>query len=260
MKALTLALCILALLGSAASGFFWWQIGETKTKLQADLSAEQTRAAGLQTNLTETSTELETTKSRLANTDAELGDTKSKLTASEARNVQAGREIASLRSNLAVKEETEKKLSNDLDNLRRELVQTRLAAQVGNPEEVERYKQTIASLENRLAALQSTGMVGAFDASGAAVPAGSPAASVPLSERTAAARVASVGTKNAFVVIDLGSPDGISVGNKFTITRGGETIAESVISEVKETFAIAQVAPTSIKTNLRSGDIASIAK
>jgi len=252
MKALTLILCLLALLGSAASGYFWWQIGDSKTRLQADLTSEQTRAADLQNELTSTTESLGTSQTRLAATDAELGDTKSRLTASEARNVQVIREVTTLKSTLSEKEENEKKLNTDLDKLRRELVQTRLAAQVGSPEEVARYEQTIASLESRLAGLQSNG---------AALNTSSPAASEPVrSERTAAARVANVGTRNAFVILDLGTEDGVLKGDKFTITRVGETVAESVISEVKDTFAIAQVVPASIKTTLMAGDIASFTR
>lgn len=254
MKALTLALCILALLGSAASGYFWYEIGNKRDVAEARAASEEARANGLQSNLTKTTEDLESTKGRLQNTDAELGDTKSKLTAAEARNVQIAREVASLKTAVATKEETEKKLNADLDSIRRELVQTRLAAQVGNPEEVERYKQTIAALESRLAEVTGTAPAASAD--------GTPAASAKpaLSERTAAARVATVGTKNAFVVLDLGVADGISVGNKFFITRAGETIAESVISEVKDTFAIAQIAPSSIKTSLKAGDIATYSK
>lgn len=254
MKALTLVLCILALLGSGASGYFWWQIGNTKAELQSQLSSEQARASGLQSNLTQTTEELEAQKTRLAATDAELGDTKSKLTAAEARNVQVSREVTSLKTTLATKEESEKKLSTDLDALRRELVQTRLAAQVGNPEEVERYKLTITSLEARLAAIQSGEPLP--DAATAVAPGMNPSAPT-LSERTAAARVANVGVMDAFVILDLGTADGITVGNKFVITRAGVPVAESVISEVKETFAIAQVAPKTIKSALKVGDIAS---
>ncbi len=254
MKALTLALCILALLGSAASGFFWWSIGNTKEQLRSQLASEQTRASDLQGNLATTTEELGTTKSRLASTDADLGDTKSKLTAADARNVQVSREVVGLKSTLSTKEETEKKLNAELDTLRRDLVQTRLAAQVGSPEEVERYKQIIAGLESRLGAIQSGGV----DPAPAAAP-GAPSTPA-LSERTAAARVASVGTKNAFVVLDLGTADGIAAGNKFTITRAGDVIAESVISSVQDSFAIAQIAPSSIKTALRAGDIASYTK
>lgn len=252
MKALTLVLCILALLGSAASGFFWWQIGETKTKLQQDLSAEQARASGLENDLTQTKTNLEQTNAKLAETDAALGDTKRSLTAAEARNVQTTRELDAAKRTIASKEEAERKLNSDLDQLRRELVQTRLAAQVGSPEELERARQTIASLESRIAELQGKAPGSAATADGSSSTPSKPA----LSERTAAAKVAQVGSKNAFVVLDLGVADGISVGNKFVIKRGEDVIAESVISEVKDTFAIAQIAPASIKTTLKAGDIA----
>lgn len=249
MKALTLALCILALLGSAASGYFWWSIGNTKEQLRQDLSSATTRADGLQTNLTETEGKLEDTNKRLEAESAELGDTKRKLTAAEARNVQIAREVDTLKKSVAEKEQTEKELNTQLDTLRKDLVQARLAAQVGNPEESERYKQTIAGLESRLAELTGAAPVSAD---------GTPAAPAKpaRSERTAAARVASVGTQNAFVILELGTEDGIVSGDRFAITRGGETIAESVISEVKESFAIAQIAPSSIKTTLKAGDVA----
>lgn len=253
MKALTLVLCILALLGSAASGYFWWSIGTKLEDTKSELAAVQTRADGLQANLSNVNEELETTKTRLAASDAELGDVKTQLTAAEARTVQVARELATTKSTLAEKEADVTQLNTDLDKLRRDLVQARVAAQVGNPEEVERYRETIASLEGRLASL--TGVAPAPDADGAAsVPAGP-----VMSERTAAARVATVGTKNAFVVLELGTEDGISPGNKFIISRAGEPIAESVISEVTDNFSIAQVAPSSIKADLKSGDIASYA-
>jgi hypothetical protein len=255
MKALTLVLCILALLGSAASGYFWWSIGETKTKLQADLAAEQGRAESLQNNLTQTNSTLEQTNARLAEIDADRADARSKLTAAEAKNVQASREVENLKKTLATKEENERQLNTDLDNLRRELVQTRLAAQVGSPEEVERYKQTVATLEARIAELQNSPGAGGTGALGGATSAVAPAKPA-VSERTAAARVARVGTRNSFVVLELGVADGITVGNEFSITRGGETIAQAVISEVTDTFAIAQIAPSSIKSALRAGDIA----
>ncbi len=252
MKALTLSLCILALLGSGASGYFWWEIGNTKKDLQSQLASEQSRCAALQGNLEQTNATLEQKQTLLAETDAALGDAKRNLTAAEARNVQAARDIEDLRKTVATKEANERKLNTDLDNLRRELVQTRIAAQVGNPEEVENYKQKIESLEARLADLQAGGSgIAPGTPGGPALP-----GKAPLSERTAAARVAQVGTKNAFVVLDLGVADGITVGHKFLITRSGEAIAESVISEVKDTYAIAQIAPSSIKTALKSGDIA----
>ncbi len=253
MKALTLVLCILALLGSAASGYFWYEIGNTKQELQSQLSAEQTRASSLQSNLNETKDTLEKTNSKLAETDASLGDTKRSLTAAEARNVQTARELDATKRTLAAKEEAEKKLNDDLDALRKELVQTRLAAQVGSPEDLDLARKTISGLEARIAELQGLPAPAATEEAAAPAAPAKPA----LSERTAAAKVAQVGVKNAFVVLDLGVADGITVGNKFAIKRGEEKIAESVISEVKDSFSIAQVVPGSIKSALKAGDIAS---
>jgi septal ring factor EnvC (AmiA/AmiB activator) len=255
MKALTLVLCILALLGSAASGYFWWEIGNTKKELQSQLSSEQARATSLQGSLAQTNESLEKTNTKLAESDAALGDAKRNLTAAEARNVQTARDLDAAKRTLAAKEDAEKKLNSDLDALRRELVQTRLAAQVGSPEELEVARKTISGLETRLAELQGLPPPAASTEVAAASTAAP--AKPALSERTSAARVAQVGVKNAFVVLDLGTADGITVGNRFVIKRGEDQIAESVISDVKESFSIAQVVPGSIKSTLKAGDTAS---
>jgi hypothetical protein len=265
MKSLTLILAVLALLGSAASGFFWWQIGDTKKQLQEQLSAEQSRASTLQSDLTRTSEEKTVLQSTLSRTDGDLGDTKRSLTAAEARNVQLARESDTLKRTVSAKEEAEKKLNTDLDALRRELVQTRLASQVGSPEEVEKYKQTIAGLEARIAELQSgapvSGGVSSGTGTGTSGTTGTSSAGQPaLSERAANARVAQVGPRNAFVVLELGTADGVVAGQKFVIARDGQNIAESLVSSVQDTYVIAQVVPSSIQTALQAGDTASFAR
>jgi hypothetical protein len=254
MKALTLVLCILALLGSAASGYFWYEVGNKRAAAEAEAASEKARADGLQTNLAQTSAALEQKSAEALKLDTDLSDTKRNLTAAQATNVQSAREIETLKRTLATKDEAERKLNSDLDSLRRELVQTRLASQVGSPEELNNARQTIAALEARIAEIQGTAPAG----SAAAATTTSSASPAPAarSERTAAARVAEVGSKNAFVVLELGAADGIAIGNKFSITRDGATIAEAVVSEVKDTFAIAQVAPASIRSALRAGDVA----
>jgi ribosomal protein L29 len=255
MKAITLVLCILALLGSAASGFFWFETGNAKKDLQAKLVAEQTRTAETQAKLAESITALESETAKLAESDASLGDTKIKLTASEARNIQNNRETANFKTLLASKEETVNKLNAELDTLRRDLVQARVASASANPDEIESYKQAIAALETKVEQLQTAPISGTTNT--ATVASSGPSQEKPaLSERTSAARVASVGIKNSFVVLELGTSDGISAGQKFNIVRNGTTIAESKVSEVKATFAIAHILPSSIKTTLKTGDTA----
>lgn len=265
MKSLTLILAVLALLGSAASGYFWWQVGDTKAQLQEQLSAEQSRASTLQSDLTRATEERTALQTNLARTDGDLGDTKRSLTAAEARNVQLARETETLKRTVAAKEEAEKKLNADLDTLRRELVQTRLAAQVGSPEEVEKYRQTIAGLEARINELQAGAPATATASRPSSGVAGgtttAPAAGRPaLSERASNARVAQVGPRNAFVVLELGTADGIANGNVFSISRDGGKVAEAVVSNVHDTYAIAQVVPSSIQVALQAGDTASFTR
>ena len=265
MKALTLILAILALLGSAASGFFWWQIGDTKKQLQTELSASQTKAANLEGDLAKAAEERTRLVANLSRTDGELGDVKRSLTAAEARNVQIGREAEALKQSVAAKTAAEKKLNEDLDVLRRELVQTRLAAQVGNPEEIERYKQTIATLEARIAELQAAPSPGSRPASSgtsssSAQVSGTSAPAAVVSEPTASARIAQVGPRNAFVVLELGTADGIVAGNRFNLVRDGKTIAEATVSSVQATFVVAQIAPASIQAAPVPGDTASLVR
>jgi hypothetical protein len=257
MKALTLALCILALLGSAASGYFWYEVGNQKKELQGQLSIANASLERTRSDLGTTTAELETKKTQLAESDAAHGSTKRKLTAAEASNVQAARELDTLKRGLAEKEAAEKRLSADLDTLRRDLVQARLAATGATPEEVEAYKQKISALEAQVSQLLTNPAAGG-SAPGVVVT-GSDGKLVRISERASAAKIVRVGPKNAFVVLELGSSDGISVGNKFNLTRDGKTIAEGVISEVTATNAIAQVVPASIKSALQAGDVATYA-
>jgi septal ring factor EnvC (AmiA/AmiB activator) len=257
MKAITLTLSLLALLGSAASGFFYIQIGNTKEALQNQLSAEQTKAAGLKSDLDKTTEEREGLQTRLTATDGELGDTKSKLTASEARAVQSARESTQLKSIVAKAEADTQKLNTDLASLRSELVKARLEAEVANPAELEKYKQTVATLEAQLASLNGTSA--SASTSVGTTTAGTPAGPA-LGVRTSSARVAAVGPKSAFVVLELGTADGVNAGQKFLIARDGKVIADAIVSDVKDAYAVAQVNPATTKGFLAAGDVASLQK
>ncbi|AKC82668.1 hypothetical protein IMCC26134_07605 [Verrucomicrobia bacterium IMCC26134] len=250
MKALTLSLAILALLGSAASGFFYIQIGNTKTVLQNELSTEQVKSTGLKSNLDKTSAERDELQTKLSSTDAELGDTKSKLTASEAQSFQLNRDLTQIKGVAAKSEAETQKLNAEVSELRRDLVQARIEAQTGSPEEIEKYKQTIASLQSKLAVFQPEGVtVNPSDATGTP--------GQPARPTSGTSHVAVVGPKNSFVVLDIGSSSGIAPGQKFLVARAGQVLAEAIVSEVKDTYAIAQITPSSIKGALSVGDIAS---
>ncbi|MFH1497761.1 MAG: hypothetical protein ABII82_08030 [Verrucomicrobiota bacterium] len=261
MKKLTLTLCIVAILGAAASAFFYIQIGNTKQQLSDDLSAESSRAAALEADLAKSKEQAANLQQKLTQVDSELGDAKSRLSSSEARAVQINRDLTQVRSQLTTKEQAAQDAQQQIEQLRSELVKARLNTTGGSPEELEQYKQTIAGLEARIQELQSrTSSTGAITGN-TTTPGSTAAASGETLAATGSTlpanfttQVASVGPMNAFVVLSFGSNDGAQAGQNFTIVRNGEEIARAQVSEVKEGYAIAQVIPATIKSALRAGD------
>ncbi|EIP97807.1 hypothetical protein OpiT1DRAFT_02257 [Opitutaceae bacterium TAV1] len=248
MKALTLVLSILALLGAAASAWFYYDIGD---KLKNEIAAHQKTTEeknGLAADLKKTSDDLAGTKKRLAEENSRHGDTKSQLASEKARTTQLNRDLAQAREQFAAKERSEAQLKQDVTKLREQLVAIRLNTEGGNTED----KAKIAALEEKVKEYEDTLNKSQIAASGGA------AATEGVVSRMINTAVASVGSKNAFVVLDLGNKQGATVGQLFAIKRDGNEIARARVSSVQEDLTIAQVEPKSIRTGIQKGDTASI--
>jgi peptidoglycan hydrolase CwlO-like protein len=150
MKPLTLILCVIAILGSVASTFFFFQIGTAKEQLQQEVALAATRATEQQAKITEAAAQSEALQKRLAALDSELGEAKSKASAADARSTQLGREAAQLRNQLTAKTEAGQALTAELSQLKQELAQVKLTAATTAAEQSEAYKATIAGLQARI--------------------------------------------------------------------------------------------------------------
>ncbi|MDR1280640.1 MAG: hypothetical protein LBK99_07430, partial [Opitutaceae bacterium] len=248
MKALTLVLSILALLGAAASAWFYYDIGD---KLKTEIAAHQKTTEeknGLAADLKKTSDNLAGTQKRLAEENSRHGDTKSQLQSEKARTTQLNRDLAQAKEQYAAKERAEAQLKEDVIKLRQQVVQLRLSTEGGNTED----KARIAALEAKLKDLEDTTNKGTIAASATAAP------TEGVVSRMINTAVASVGSKNAFVVLDLGTKQGATIGQLFAIKREGSEIARARVSSVQEDLTIAQVEPKSIRTGIQKGDTASI--
>lgn len=254
MKSLTLALCVIAILGSAASTFFYFQVGNTKELLKQDIVKAETRATELQSKLTDSTSQGEVLQKRLAELDSDLGESKSKVTAAESRSTQLTRDLAQLKNQLTAKSDAEQALNGEIAQLKREIAQAKLAASAASPEEVEAYKSNIASLQTKVTELESSrSTVG-----GKTATAGGTAASTPAASAGLKGDVVSIGAQNAFVVINVGSAQGVQAGQKIAITRGGVAVADGQVSSVQEGFSIAQIVTGSLRGGLTKGDVATI--
>lgn len=257
MKSLTLALCVVAILGSAASTFFYFQIGNTKEQLKQEVATSQANAANLQGRLNESTAQGEVLQKRLAELDTDLGDAKSKATAAEGRVAQLTRDLAQLKNQLTAKSDAEQALNREIADLKREIAQAKLAAAAASPEEIEAYKTTIASLTAKVSDLEASRATLANTTATTAA-GGTATAAAPGAPAGSSAQVVSIGASNAFVVLNIGASQGVQPNQKVNITRAGAAVASAVVSSVQGDYSIAQIVAGSIRGGLLKGDTATL--
>ena len=265
MKPLTLILCVIALLGSAASTFFYFQIGTAKEQLQQEVALAATQATVLQGKITEDAAQSEALQKRLAALDSELGEAKSKASAADARSAQLGREATQLRTQLTAKTESSQALTAEISQLKQELAQIKLTAATTAAEQSEEYKTTITNLQARITDLialntNATPRGGKTSRSVNSDAAAGAAPSSQVVEDTDRFPVVSIGTDNGFVVIKAGSAQGIQAKQTLVISRAGKVLAQAVVSSSQENYSIAQIVAGSLKGNLSKGDLATLAQ
>jgi septal ring factor EnvC (AmiA/AmiB activator) len=262
MKPLTLVLCILAILGSAASTFFYSQIGSAQEQLKQQVRKSEVNADELNAKLAESGALNEGLQKRLAALDSDLGDAKSKLATSDGRNIQLSRDISQIRAQLSSTDGTAQALNNEIDRLNQELFKIKLAsASAASPIEVDGYKNQITTLQAKVSELEAAVKLAARNSKSAhGVSAGAVDTAVDNSLIWSGDgpryEVASVGDGDAFVVIKAGLPEGLQPNQKLMIGRDGKGVAQAIISSVHENFAVAQIIPSSIKSPLVKGDLA----
>lgn len=257
MKPLTLILCLIAILGSAASTFFYFQIDSAKEQLQQESALTATRITELRTKLTEAAAQSDGLQKRLADLDSELGEAKTKASAADGRSTQLGRETSQLRTQLAAKTESAQGLATELIQVKRELSQAKLSASTAAAEQSESDKTTIAVLQARITDLLAA-------AAKAPLRAVKPARTLraadgsllPPAADGISYQVVSIGANNAFVVINAGTALGIADKQNLVISRNGKALAEAVISSCQENYSIAQILTRSLQGGLSKGDLA----
>jgi septal ring factor EnvC (AmiA/AmiB activator) len=225
-------------------GVLYLQSGRTLQSLKSQLVTAAGRIASLEAGMAATEASRKALAAQLVEFDANLGEAKSKLTVTEARNVQLTREIAQTKAQLQARDRREQDMGSEIARLREEVAAARAAA--ADSKAVAGYQETIARLEQQLAALPAS----------TPPPPPAPAAAVLTTHRSRLASVVSVGPSSAFVVINYGASHGALPEQRLFIRRGTETLATVHISDVRENFSIAQVRPDTLQAALHKGDSA----
>lgn len=253
MKTVHLAFTVAAVLAAFVSGVLYFLIGNQKEVLGQELATANGRIAVLDARSAEIGAQRDVLEAHARALDEQLSEAKARSVSLEARATQLSRELQQLSRELAEKIDAEQTQQRELAQLRRDLVQARSALlEQGSQAEVAALQERIDALEAELAGR------------GSGSPA-TPGSTVRITPVTSprdfgihSASVLNVGTKSAFVVLNIGSVHGARPGLQLAVDRQGLSLARLQISEVNENYSIAQVEAGSLTGKLRVGDNATI--
>jgi len=253
MKAVHIVFSVAAVLAAVASGVLYFLIGNQKEELRQQLATSNGRITVLEVRSAELGSQRDVLEAQARALDEQLGESRSRGVSLEARSTQLAREIQQARQDAAAQTDADQAQQREIAQLRRDLVQARSALlEQGSQGEVAALQTRIDSLEAALAG-RPTGS------------AAKPGSSVRITKVTSPrdfgiqnASILNVGTKSAFVVLNIGSVHGARPGLQLAVDRQGLSLARLQISEVNENYSIAQVEAGSLTGKLRVGDNATI--
>lgn len=227
MKVFPLALIVLASLLATVSTILFIKTRSANLRLESALANSETIATRLQGQVKATREQLSAIEKELT----QLNDTRTKLAAAEKQADELGSTLAQTRNLLTLREQNEMQLNREIADLNRKLAAADIQAT-----ELSRVRGRVSELEQIMALLHRRGI------------------STELTSTMPQASILGVGPENAFVVINLGTKQGLGLNQKLLVRRGTDIIATVLTSEVREDLALAQVEPSSLRTALRKGD------
>ncbi|MSU64590.1 MAG: hypothetical protein EXS38_00455 [Opitutus sp.] len=244
MARLPLILGAIAVVTTTLTAVNYFRFQSAHRLLEGRVAESSARATNLENDLATARQENETLTTGNRALRAEADGAKAKLTATEARVGQLERDLGDTKSVLSIYEGAARDLADDVAILRVELADSR--ATNASPEAVAAYKNTIAELERQLAAAGN----------GTATPKAAGASTAVFMSRPGRSTILTVGPENSFVVINFGSVRGAQPGQKLTVRREGQVVATVQLSDVRESFSVAQVLPETLSGALQKGDSA----
>jgi chromosome segregation ATPase len=242
MKAASTFLTVLAILGALAAGALWYLIKGQKETLTSERDGLRVEKASLEATRTDLTNQVNDLTGRNSALNSELGESKTRNTSLEARVNQLNRDVAQARANTESAQTDARKATEEAANLRRQVIE--LMANLEGTKASEEANRL--ALQERIKELE-TKLTNPYASSGNAE-----GEKTPLITTS----VASVGPRSAFVVLNAGTEQGLRNQMRIAVSRGGEIVAQAVITEVRGNLAVAEIIPNTLsKSNApRSGD------
>jgi chromosome segregation ATPase len=254
MNIASILLRILAILGAVTAVVLFFILGDQKDQLQAELDDTQTRARQLEGQLSTARNERQEAQTQVETLTTQVEEAQAQNNTLQNQLVRTRQELAQAQQLISTREQEAEALRADANRIRRDLLaeRNRIAELQQNLDEqdsaalrtsIRELERQLRETELRLQDLQQD------DPQYVAQP-----------DRREAPRealrgeVTEVGPQSAFVLLNIGSLDGVRENAPVMIRRGGRYIGRANVTEVHDEISVARVAPGTGR--IRAGDIA----
>jgi hypothetical protein len=237
---------LLAVVSACVSVLLYVLIGNRKAELEQEVVQLRSQLAAARQNSQESTSGREEVAARASALERELNELKARNVTLEARNSQLARDVTQLGDQLQARERAERGAAAEMADLRRQLVDAKsalAASTVGtSSEQVAAYEARIADLEGQLSYMRQSGSGRSLADDLARVP------------ENLAGTVLEVGPKAAYVVLNIGSRNGAVPSLEMVLRRGSTTIARVRLTDVRDSYSVAHVLPSTGTGTIRAGD------
>jgi predicted RNase H-like nuclease (RuvC/YqgF family) len=236
MKVVPLAIGILAASLATASTVLYVNARNDKLRSLAELAQARIDIAGQEKALAGQKELLGKAEDHMKELAGVIRDNETQLLQQRRRLAEMENTLLQAKGQLTLSTENEGLLNREIAGLKKDIdqLQRRLL-------EIDVLRGQLAQREQELALLRNR--VG---------PDGRP---IQVSEHQVEPRsVQGVGPQDAFVIVNLGSRQGATKGDRLLVRRGTDFIAVALISDVLDDLSIAQIDPGSLRESLRKGD------
>ncbi len=283
MKAVSLSLKIIAILAAAFSIYSWMDIrckistakGHMKDVTGVTLAEKSSKVPGFLVTISDQKDQIEGLKSRGQTLEKRIQSTTTELESERAKSVKANAEIVKKNSDirtLTASVETFKKQIAEKDSLvetlKREIVSTK--ALLTDTSEVDSLKEKVGSLESQLATksealtkaedkvkeLESAEVVSVTETDALGNKVVKKVVKIPYTPTGDMATVLTAKPNDSIVVINRGQANGVKAMQSINLKNEGKVVAEIVIAESYDNFALAYINPkVGIPETLEVGDV-----
>ena len=244
---------ILAILGALAAAYMFWDIGNTKDDLEAQLQSTQSNLAQTQGQLRNVEGERAELTSNVESLTENLTESRAQATRLETQLVQVRRELDQAVQAASAREREAETLRSDAVQIRRQLLEERTRVsqleESLKAEDAAALRASIRNLERQL--LETERNLQTADGSDAVAANDAPEAA-PV--RIIRGEVSDVAPASPFILLNIGSTEGLRTDSSVMIRRGSRYIGRAVISELNENSSVAELQPGASRA--RAGDFA----